>query len=54
MSFTYDLSEVRRCNVCGNDWEDTGDQECPFCASADTFIVNEDDEDESTMRKEEE
>ena len=31
----------RRCNVCGEEWPDTGDQECPFCDSADTYVVDD-------------
>ena len=38
-----DFMEVRRCNVCGEEWEDDGEQECPFCESVDTFIVTDED-----------
>ncbi len=37
--------EERACNVCGERWVDTGDQECPFCGSEDTYITD-DNEDE--------
>jgi len=32
------MAETRICNVCGEDWDDTGEQECLFCGSADTHI----------------
>jgi len=35
-------SEVRKCNACGEEWTDTGDEMCPFCSSGDTEIVNDD------------
>ena len=35
--------EERQCNICGEIWMDTGDDQCPFCGSDDTFIIEEDD-----------
>ena len=35
--------ETRKCNVCGEEWVDTGDFECPFCGSSDTFIDDEEE-----------
>ncbi len=31
--------ERHKCNQCGEAWDDTGDDICPFCESTDTFIV---------------
>ena len=36
--------EIRICNDCGEEWPDTGDEQCPFCGSWDTDIKDEDDE----------
>ena len=38
--------ERRFCNVCGEEWTDTGDEECPFCGSDNTEIMDDEDEDE--------
>lgn len=35
--------EKRRCNECGEEWQDTGDPDCVFCGSDDTEIVMEED-----------
>ena len=40
------MSEIRRCNECGEEWPDTGDYECPFCGSDDTYIIEEEEEEE--------
>jgi len=36
--------EDRKCNDCDERWLDTGDEECPYCGSDDTEIVNEPNE----------
>lgn len=30
--------EIRKCGDCGEEWIDTGDEECPFCGSHNTAI----------------
>ena len=37
-----EVCEIRRCNVCGEKWEDTGDYKCPHCGSENTEIVMKD------------
>ena len=32
----------RLCNNCGESFPDTGDDECPYCGSDDTFIIPDD------------
>jgi hypothetical protein len=37
--------EIRKCNICGEEWTDNGEVICPFCGSDDTYIIDElDDE----------
>lgn len=38
--------ETRRCNVCGEEWPDTGWEGCPFCQSKNTEIVAETEDDD--------
>jgi len=38
--------EMRRCNVCGEEWADTGWEGCPFCQSKNTEIVAETEDDD--------
>ena len=38
--------ETRRCNVCGEEWPDTGYPFCPFCQSGNTEIVAETEDDD--------
>jgi rRNA maturation endonuclease Nob1 len=40
------MTEKRRCNVCGEEWTDDGDDECFYCGSDDTEIVIEEGEEE--------
>lgn len=35
------MDESRRCNNCGEEWKDTGDDICPFCGSNNTEIVDD-------------
>ena len=35
--------EERKCNVCGETWVDTGNEECPFCGSENTEIDDSED-----------
>jgi len=36
-----DSREERRCDECGERWEDTGEIVCPFCGSTETHPVED-------------
>lgn len=38
------MSEIRRCNECGEEWNEGGDPDCPFCGSTDTYLLDDDEE----------
>lgn len=40
------MNEVacRLCNECGEAWEDTGTEVCPFCGSLDTSWLDDEDD----------
>lgn len=33
-------TEKRKCNNCGEEWTDTGDEGCPFCGDENTYIID--------------
>ena len=39
---------TRICNDCDEDWDDEDIDVCPFCASTDTFLEEEEEENEFT------
>ncbi len=36
--------EIRHCNVCGREWIDNKDRECPYCHSLNTIILYDENE----------
>lgn len=39
-----DTTEIRKCDICGEEWVDTGDDTCPYCGSMSTEILTDEEE----------
>jgi len=37
------MNKTRVCLDCGEYWVDTGDDECPYCESHNTYVETEDE-----------